>query len=172
MTFVKWNRKSVSVICRVTWFIIHPTIWNEFDIVYVKLGAFFFHKLSVKFNYAAPFSLLDLIQSWFHLSARSLDLLATFLLVCCAFGYLTFLLFVRETFFILWSGKRGIFWGLFCIALYWYFTQCFAVFLIEVFTLIIVMSKAIACIWKFFRLVVFSCLYRSWRIFYPELIRV
>ena len=42
MTFVKWNRKSVSVICRVTWFIIHPTIWNEFDIVYVKLGAFFF----------------------------------------------------------------------------------------------------------------------------------
>ena len=42
MTFVKWNRKSVSVICRVTWFIIRPTIWNEFDIVCIKLWAFFF----------------------------------------------------------------------------------------------------------------------------------
>ena len=42
MTFVTWNRKSVSVICRVTWFIIRPTIWNEFDIVCIKLWAFFF----------------------------------------------------------------------------------------------------------------------------------
>ena len=38
---MKWNRKSVSVICRVTWFIIRPTIWNEFDIVCIKLWAFF-----------------------------------------------------------------------------------------------------------------------------------
>ena len=38
---MKWNRKSVSVICRVTWFIIHPSIWNEFDIVCIKLWAFF-----------------------------------------------------------------------------------------------------------------------------------
>ena len=52
-------------------------------------------------------------------------------------------------------------------------SQCFAVLLIvEIFTLVIVMSKAIVCIWKFFRLVVFSCLYRSRSIFYPELIRV
>ena len=91
----------------------------------------------------------------------------------CAFGYLTFLSFVRETFLILWNVKRGIFLRLLFIAVFWYLIQCFAVFLIvEVFTLIIVMSKAIACIWKSFRLVVFSCLYRSWSIFYPELIRV
>ena len=113
MTFVTWNRKSVSVICRVTWFIIRPTIWNEFDIVCIKLWAFFFfckfYMLSVKFNYAAPFSLLKLFQSWFHPSARSFDLLATFLLVFCVFGYLTFLPFVLETFLILWNVKRGIF---------------------------------------------------------------
>ena len=167
MTFVKWNRKSVSVICRVTWFIIRPTIWNEFDIVCIKLWAFFFsfkfYMLSVKFNYAAPFSLLKLFQSWFHPSARSCDLLATFLLVFCVFGYLTFLPFVRETFLILWNVKHGIFLRLLFIAVYWNITQCFTVFLIvEVFSLIVVISKAIACIWKFFGLVVFSCLYRSW----------
>ena len=99
------NRKSVSVICRVRWLIICTTTWNKFDIVCIKLCAFFFffckfYMLSVKFNYAAPFSLLKLFQSWFHPSARSFDLLATFLLVLCAFGYLTFLPFVRETFLI------------------------------------------------------------------------
>ena len=47
MTFAKWNRKSVSVICRVTWFIIRPTIWNEFDIVCIKLWAFFFFFLQI-----------------------------------------------------------------------------------------------------------------------------
>ena len=83
MTFVTWNRKSVSVICRVTWFIIRPTIWNEFDIVCIKLWAFFckFYMLSVNINYAAPFSTLKLFQRWFHPSAGSFDLLATFLLV-------------------------------------------------------------------------------------------
>ena len=132
-----------------------------------------FYLLSVKFNYAAPFSLLKLFQSWFHPSARSFDLLATFLLVFCAFGYLTFLPFVRETFLIPWNVKRRTFSRLLFIGVYWYLIHCFAMFLIvEVFTLITVMSKAIACIWKFFRLVVFSCLYRSWSIFYPELIRV
>ena len=175
MTFVKWNRKSVSVICRVTWFIICPTIWNEFDIVCIKLWALFckFYMLSVKFNYAASFSLLKLFQSCFHPSARSFDHLATFLLVFCVFGYLTFLPFVRQTFLILWNVKRRVFLRLSFIAVYWNLTQCFAVFLIvEVFTLIIVMSKAIACIWKFFSLVVFSWLYRSCSIFYSELIRV
>ena len=175
MAFVKWNRKSVSVICRVTWFIIRPTIWNEFDIVCIKLWAFFgkFYMLSIKFKYAAPFSLLKFFQSCFHPLARSFDLLLTFLLVFCAFGYLTFPPFVRETFLILWKVKRRIFLQLPFVAVYRYLTQCFAVFLIvKVFTLVIVMSKAIACIWKFFRLVVFSCLYRSWSIFYPELIGV
>ena len=41
MTFVKWNYQSVSVICRVTWFIIRPTKWHEFDIVSIKLWGFF-----------------------------------------------------------------------------------------------------------------------------------
>ena len=149
-------------------------IWYS---LHQALGLFFFfckfYMLSVKFNYAAPFSLLKLFQSWFHPSARSFDLLATFLLVLCAFGYLTFLPFVRETFLIPWNVKRGIFLRLLFVAVYWYLTHCFAMFLIvEVFTLIIVMSKAIACIWKSFRLVVLSCLYCSWSIFYPELIRV
>ena len=81
--------------------------------------------LPVKFNYAAPFSLLKLFQSWFHPSARSFDLLATFLLVFCVFGYLTFLPFVRETFLILWNVKRGIFLRLLFIAVYWNLTQCF-----------------------------------------------
>ena len=171
MTFVNWNHKSVSVICRVTWFIIRPIIWNEFDIVYIKLWAFFLQNFT-GYQYAAPFSPLKLFQSWFHPSARSFDLLATFLLVFCAFGYLTFLSFVRVTFLIPWNEKRGVFLRLLFIAVSWYLTHSFAMFLIvEVFTLIMVMSKAIACIWKFFRLVVFSCLYRSWSIFYPDLIR-
>ena len=32
----------MSVICRVAWFIIRPTIWNKFDIVSIKLWAFYF----------------------------------------------------------------------------------------------------------------------------------
>ena len=83
------------------------------------------YSLPVKFNYAAPFSLLKLFQSWFHPSARSFDLLATFLLVFCVFGYLTFLPFVRETFLILWNVKRGIFLRLLFIAVCWNLTQCF-----------------------------------------------
>ena len=157
----------MSVIWRVTWFIIRPTIWNEFDIICIKLWTFFFFfckfYISVKFNYASPISPLKLFQCWFHPSVRLFDHLATFLFVFCVCGYLTFLPFVRETFLILWNVKHGIFLRLLFIAVYWNITQCFAVFLIvEVFSLIIVISKAIACIWKFFGLVVFSCLYRSW----------
>ena len=85
-------------------------IWYS---LHQALGLFFFfckfYMLSVKFNYAAPFSLLKLFQSWFHPSARSFDLLATFLLVFCAFGCLIFFPFVRETFLLLWNVKRGIF---------------------------------------------------------------
>ena len=55
-------------------------------------------------------------------------------------------------------------------AVYWDPIRCFAVFLIvEVFTLIIVKTKAIECILKFFRLVVFSCLYHSWVFSIPDL---
>ena len=78
-------------------------------IIVPSCGDFFgkFYMLSINFNYAAAFFLLKLLQSWFHPLASSFDLLATFLLVFCAFGYLTFLPFVRETFLILWNIKRG-----------------------------------------------------------------
>ena len=86
------------------WYSLHQALGIFFFFFFCK-----FYMLSVKFNYAAPFSLLKLFQSWFHPSARSFDLLTTFLLVFCVFGYLTFLPFVLETFLILWNVKRGIF---------------------------------------------------------------
>ena len=56
------------------------------------------------------------------------------------------------------------------IAVYWYPTQYFAVFpIFKVFTVIIVMTKAIVCFWKLFRLVVFSRLYSTWSMFYSRL---
>ena len=112
----------------------------------IKLWTLFckFYVLLIKFNRAAPFFLLKLLQSWFHPSASSV--------------------------LILRNLKRGFALRLPFIAVYWYPTQSFAVFLIvKVFTLIIVMTKTIACIWKFFRLVVFSCLYPSSSSFYPRL---
>ena len=173
---VTWNRKLVSVICRVTWFIIRPTIWNEFDIVCIKLWAFFFffkfYMLSVKFNYAAPFSLLKLFQSWFHPLVRSFDLLGTFLLVFCLWLFNISSICSQDVFDPVKCKAQGFFATAF-IAVSGYLTQCFAVFLIvEVFTFVIVFSKAIACFWKFFMLVVFSCLYRSWNFFYREVIGV
>ena len=54
------------------------------------------------------------------------------------------------------------------IVVYWYPTLQFFL-IIEVFVLIIVITKAIGCIWKLFRLVIFSYLYPSWSIFYPKL---
>ena len=71
-----------------------PPIRNEFDINYVKLWTFFcrFYMLSIKFNYAASFSVLKL-QSWFHPSAGSFDLWATFLLVflCLRLFHISFI---------------------------------------------------------------------------------
>ena len=56
------------------------------------------------------------------------------------------------------------------IAIHWCLMWSLAVFLIaEVFILVIVMTKAIACIWKSLRMVVFSCLYPSWSISIPDL---
>ena len=175
MTFVTWNRKSVSVICRVTWFIIRPTIWNEFDIVCIKLWAFFLQILHA-------ISKVQLCCSIFSIKTFS-KLVSSFGEVVWPFGnfFVSFLclrlfnissICSRDVFDPV-KCKAGLFWRLPFIAVYWYLTLCFAVFLIvEVFTLIIVMSKVIACIWKFFRLMVFFCLYRSCSIFYPELIRV
>ena len=76
MTFANWNPNSVSVICGVTWctFVQHfpchkKGIWYK---LLQALDIFCkFYVLSIKFNYAAPFSLLKLLQSWFHPSASS-----------------------------------------------------------------------------------------------------
>ena len=90
------------------------------------------------------------------------------MLVFCVFGSLAFLPFVLKMFLILWIGSVIFVLRLPLIAVHWYLTQCFTVFLIvEVFTLIIVMIKAIACIWSIWscRLVIFS-------IFYPRLKRL
>ena len=170
----------MSVICRVTCLIIRPTTWNEFDIVCIKLWAFLFcfflhilHAISKAQLCCSIFS-AKTFSKLFPSFSEVVWPFGNFFVSFCAFGYLTFLPFVRETFLIPWNVKRRIFLRLLFIAVYWYLTHCFAMFLIvEVFTLIIVMSQIIACIWKFFRLVVvFSCLYRSWSIFYSGLIRV
>ena len=145
-------------------------IRNEFDINYVKRWTFFckFYILSIKFNYAASFSQLKL-QSWFHPSAGSFDLWATFLLVflCLRLFHISFIC-PQEVFDPVKCKARFLFDDF--VAVYWYHTQCFAMFLVaEVFTLIVVITKAIACMWKCFRLVVFSCLCPFWSFFYPRL---
>ena len=167
----------MSVICRVTWLIIRPTIWNEFDIVCIKLWAFFFF-----LQILHAISKVQLCCSIFSIKTFS-KLFSSFGEVVWPFGnfFVSFLCLRLFNIFFICSRdvfdpvkcKERDFLQLLFIAVYWYLTQCFAVFLIvEVFILIIVMSKTIACIWNFFRLVVFSCLYRSWSIFCPELIRV
>lgn len=126
--------------------------------------------LSIKFNYAALF--LKLVQSWFHLSARSFDpYFDTLLLAFSAFGCFIFLPYGCETFLILWNRKSMVFvLRMPFIVVYWYPTQCFLVFLIVgVFVPIIAMTKSIGCIWKFFRLVAFSCVYLSWSSFNHKL---
>ena len=76
MTFANWNPNSVSVICGVTWYVfVHHLpchkkgIWHKLrqalDIFMQILPAI------NKVHYTAPFSLLKLLQSWFHLSASS-----------------------------------------------------------------------------------------------------
>lgn len=74
-----------------------------------------------------------------------------------------------QNFLILWNVKHDLrFATAFCCNLF-ISTQRFAVFLIvEVLTFIYVMTKGIGGIWKFFMLLVFSCLYPFWRIFFPR----
>ena len=64
--------------------IIFPTIRNGFDINCVKLWVFFckFCMLSIKFNYTASSSILKLLESCFHPSARSFDFLTSFFVSC------------------------------------------------------------------------------------------
>ena len=140
-------------------FIICLAIRKGSDINCVKLWTFFckFYVLSTKFNYAAPFSL-------FHRpSVSSFDPLATFLLVffVCLWLFNISSICPRDVFDSVKCKARFLFFD--CLSLLLIdANQCFVVFLIvEVFTLIIVMTSAIACILMFFRLVAFSCLYPS-----------
>ena len=75
MTFANWNPNSVSVIYA-TWFVfVHHLPFHKKGIWYKLRQALDifceFYVLSIKFNYAAPFSLLKLLQSWFHPSLSS-----------------------------------------------------------------------------------------------------
>ena len=77
--FVKWYGTSFNEICGLTWciFVHHlPYHKNYTWYTYFKLWIFFrkFCMLSIKFNYAAPFFLLRLVQSCFHSSASSFDI--------------------------------------------------------------------------------------------------
>ena len=74
----EWNLQSnMMYFC----FSFTLTIRNGFDINCIRLWTFFckFYMLSIKFNYAAPFSLLKLLQIWFHLSASLFDPFVSFL---------------------------------------------------------------------------------------------
>ena len=112
---VTWNRKSVSVICRVTWFIIRPTIWNEFDIVCIKLWVF---RGFLQILHAI--SKVQLCCSIFSIKTFS-KLVPSFGEVVWPFGnffvsflclrLFKFLPFVRETFLILWNVKRMVFFA-------------------------------------------------------------
>ena len=101
----------------------------------------------------------------------SFDPLATFLLVffVCLWLFNISSICPRDVFDPVKCKARFLFFD--CLSLLFSDTnQCFVVFLIvEVFTLSIAMTRAIACIWMFFRLVAFFCLYPSWSIFYPRL---
>ena len=136
----------------------------------IKFANLYFSKfciLSIKFNYAAPLSLLNLVQKLLHPSASSIDTLIFFCLVFWTFDCLPFVPFVHEKFLILWNVTPG-----FCFEAAFHCcllisTQHFELFLmVEVFTHLIAKNKAIACIWKFFKLVVFSYLYTYWNIFF------
>ena len=144
-------------------FIICPTIRNGFDINYVRLKTFLckFYMLSIKFNYVPPFSLLKLLHSWFHPPVSLFDPFVSFL---CLRLFNISSTCPRYVFDPVKCKARF----LFCDALHCCL-QYFAVFLIvEALTLIIAMTKAIVCIWKFFRLVIFSHLYPSWSIFFSS----
>ena len=124
--------------------------------------------LSIKLNYAAPFSLLNFLQ----LVPSVGDLIWPFGNVFAIFLGLRLLnissICSRDDFNPAKCKARFVLPRPFN-AVYWDPIRCFAMFLIvEVFTLIIVKTKAIECILKFFRLVVFSCLYHSWSIFHPR----
>ena len=101
------------------------TIRNGFDINCIRLWTFFckFYMLLIKFNYAAPFSLLKLLQIWFHPSA---SLFNTFVRFLCL-RFLTFLTLVRDTLLIRWNVKRGFCFTMSFTAVYvnWW---CFVVF--------------------------------------------
>ena len=89
MTFVNWNRNYVSAVCGVTCCIFahhlpyhNKWIWCKLrQALDIFLQILRFCMLSIKFNYAAPFNSLKLLQGWFHPLAKSFDPLATFLIL-------------------------------------------------------------------------------------------
>ena len=94
------------------------------------------------------FILLKLLQVGSICRWAPLTLFGNSLFLFCTFGCFTFLPFVREPFLILWNVKRG-----FCFATTFHcclliLNSVFCILILEAFTLIIVMTKAIACIWK------------------------
>ena len=167
MTFINWNRNFVSIICGVTWCIfVHDLPYHNKWICYKLRQALDIFCKFYMLSITSSITLLRfLYQNFFKVGSIRRRACLTFLLVFCAFGYLAFLLLVLDTLLILWNVKRGS-----CFATTFHccllrmsccILQCFSslkVFL----TLIIVMTKAIAC------MVVFSCLYPSWSIFYPR----
>ena len=146
---MNWNPNSVSnLICRVTWCIfIHHLPYHKKWIRYElrqALAIFRFCMLSIKLVMLLHFILLKLLQSWARLT-----LFGNFLFVFCAFGCLTFLPFLHEPFLILGNVKRD-----FCFATAFHcclliLHSVFCSLILEAFTLINVVTKVTACIWKF-----------------------
>ena len=175
MTFVKWNRKSVSVICRVTWFIIRPTIWNEFDIVCIKLWAFFSFFFFLQILDAI--SKVQLCCSIFSIKTFS-KLVPSFGEVVWPFGNFFVSFLCLRLFNISSICSPDVFDPVKCKA-QGFFCDCLSLLFIEISLSVLQCfssSKFLTSLSSWEKplraLVVFSCLYRSCSIFYPELIRV
>ena len=123
---------------------------------------------SIKFNYATPFSLLKLVQSCFRPPAGE---------PIWSFGnfFVSFLCLGLLNIFSIYS--RDVFDSVECIA---WFLFCGYLSLMSIDTSLSILqsfsspkfSSSLSpwpCIWKFFIMVVFSCLYTSWSIFHTRL---
>ena len=109
---MNWNPNfQINVICRVTWFIfVHHLPYLKKWICYElrqALAIWKFYILSIKFNYAAAFYSIKTSSKLVPSVGELVWPFGNFLFVFCAFGCLTFLPFVRETFLILWNVKLG-----------------------------------------------------------------
>ena len=87
------------------------TLPYEMDSLAQALTICKFYMLSIKFSYAAAFYSMKTSLKLVPSAGELVWPFGNFLFVFCAFGCLTFLPFVRETFLILWNVRRG-----FCFA--------------------------------------------------------